>query len=49
MTKKLVDLQSMPNDEIIKKKHVGMLEYMLKHIPTKYDKALGQVSRNVLL
>ncbi len=28
----LVDLQSMPDDEIVKKKHVGMLEYMLKHI-----------------
>ncbi|WP_425361619.1 Rpn family recombination-promoting nuclease/putative transposase [Candidatus Tisiphia endosymbiont of Ceraclea dissimilis] len=28
----LVDLQSMSDDEITKKKHVGMLEYMLKHI-----------------
>ncbi len=28
----LVDLQSMSDDEIMKKKHVGMLEYMLKHI-----------------
>ncbi|SPR07878.1 transposase [Orientia tsutsugamushi] len=28
----LVDLQSMSNDEIIRKKHIGMLEYMLKHI-----------------
>ncbi len=28
----LVDLQSMSDDEIVKKKHVGMLEYMLKHI-----------------
>ncbi|SPR13846.1 Rpn family recombination-promoting nuclease/putative transposase [Orientia tsutsugamushi] len=28
----LVDLQSMSNDEIVKKKHIGMLEYMLKHI-----------------
>ncbi|WP_375330272.1 Rpn family recombination-promoting nuclease/putative transposase [Candidatus Tisiphia endosymbiont of Nemotelus uliginosus] len=28
----LVDLQSMSDDEIMKRKHVGMLEYMLKHI-----------------
>ncbi|WP_342637567.1 Rpn family recombination-promoting nuclease/putative transposase [Orientia tsutsugamushi] len=28
----LVDLQSMSNDEIVRKKHIGMLEYMLKHI-----------------
>ncbi|OZG32046.1 transposase [Rickettsia endosymbiont of Culicoides newsteadi] len=28
----LVDLQSMSDDEIMKKKHIGMLEYMLKHI-----------------
>lgn len=28
----LVDLQSMSDNEIIKKKHIGMLEYILKHI-----------------
>jgi predicted transposase/invertase (TIGR01784 family) len=28
----LVDLQSMSDDEIIYKKHFGMMEYMLKHI-----------------
>ncbi|WP_375319098.1 Rpn family recombination-promoting nuclease/putative transposase [Candidatus Tisiphia endosymbiont of Oplodontha viridula] len=28
----LVDLQSMSDDEIVRKKHIGMLEYMLKHI-----------------
>ncbi|BFD46114.1 MAG: hypothetical protein DMENIID0002_07600 [Rickettsia endosymbiont of Sergentomyia squamirostris] len=28
----LVDLRSMSDDEIIQKKHIGMLEYMLKHI-----------------
>lgn len=28
----LVDLQAMSDDEIIKKKHLGMLEYMMKHI-----------------
>lgn len=28
----LVDLQSMSDDEIVKKKHLGMFEYMLKHI-----------------
>jgi len=28
----LVDLQAMPDDEIIRKKHLGMLEYMMKHI-----------------
>ena len=29
---KLIDLQSMPDDEIKKKQHLGMLEYFLKHI-----------------
>jgi len=29
---RLVDLQSMPDDEIKKKQHLGMLEYFLKHI-----------------
>ncbi len=28
----LVDLRSMSDDEIIQKNHIGMLEYMLKHI-----------------
>ncbi|MCC8461777.1 MAG: Rpn family recombination-promoting nuclease/putative transposase [Rickettsia endosymbiont of Ecitomorpha arachnoides] len=28
----LVDLQAMSDDEIVKKKHLGMLEYMMKHI-----------------
>ena len=28
----LVDLQAMTDDEIVKKKHLGMLEYMMKHI-----------------
>lgn len=28
----LVDLQAMSDDEIVKKKHLGMLEYMIKHI-----------------
>lgn len=28
----LIDLQSMSDDEIIKKKHLGMMEYMLKNI-----------------
>ncbi len=28
----LVDLQAMTDDEIVKKKHLGMLEYMIKHI-----------------
>ena len=28
----LVDLQSMSDEEIVKKQHIGMLEYMLKHI-----------------
>ena len=31
----LVDLQSMPNDEIIKQRHLGMMQYMLKHIHTR--------------
>ena len=29
---RLIDLQSMPDDEIKKKQHLGMLEYFLKHI-----------------
>lgn len=29
---RLVDLQAMSDDEIVKKKHLGMLEYMIKHI-----------------
>ncbi len=29
---KLVNLQSMPDDEIIKQRHIGMMQYMLKHI-----------------
>jgi predicted transposase/invertase (TIGR01784 family) len=29
---RLIDLQSMPDDEIRKKQHLGMLEYFLKHI-----------------
>lgn len=29
---KLVDLQAVSDDEIVKKKHLGMLEYMMKHI-----------------
>ncbi|ARD86892.1 transposase [Rickettsia bellii] len=28
----LVDLQAMSDNEIVKKKHIGMLEYILKHI-----------------
>lgn len=28
----LVDLQTMTDDEIVKKKHLGMLEYMIQHI-----------------
>ena len=29
---KPVDVQAMSDDEIIKKKHLGMLEYMMKYI-----------------
>ncbi len=36
----LVDLQSMSDDEIMKKKHVGMLEYMLKVRPEKSIKVI---------
>ncbi len=28
----LVDLQSMSDDEIVQKKHLGMMEYVMKHI-----------------
>ncbi|WP_341757026.1 MULTISPECIES: Rpn family recombination-promoting nuclease/putative transposase [unclassified Candidatus Tisiphia] len=28
----LVDLQSMSDDEIVRKKHLGMMEYLMKHI-----------------
>ena len=32
---KLVDLQSMPDDEIIRKNHLALLEYVMKHIKTR--------------
>lgn len=28
----LVDLQSMSDDEIVQKKHLGMMEYVMQHI-----------------
>jgi predicted transposase/invertase (TIGR01784 family) len=31
----LIDLQSMPDDEIVKQKNLGMMQYMLKHIHTR--------------
>ena len=30
-----MDLQSMPDDEIVKQRHLGMMQYMLKHIHTR--------------
>ncbi len=44
----LVDLQAMTDDEIVKKKHLGMLEYMMQHIQyAGYDKTMGEVFNRV--
>lgn len=40
---KLVDLQAMHDDEITKKKHLGMMEYFLKHI---HDRDMLKVWEN---
>ncbi|KJV51530.1 transposase, YhgA-like family protein [Orientia tsutsugamushi str. Gilliam] len=47
-TIQLVDLQSMSNDEIVRKKAYRMLEYMLKHIHQRdMLKLWGRVSNKV--
>ena len=51
---KLVDLQSMPDDEIKKKQHLGMLEYFLKHIHQRdmiklWEKFLENFKETVLI
>ncbi len=36
----LVDLQSMSDDEIVQKKHLGMMEYIIKVRPEKSIKVI---------
>lgn len=50
----LVDLQSMSDDEIVQKKHLGMLEYIMKHIHQRdmiklWDEFLSRFKTTVII